>query len=874
MSLSAGTRLGAYEVIAAIGEGGMGQVYRARDTRLNRDVAIKLLPDLFATDPERLGRFAREAQLLAAFNHQNIAQIYGFEEAAARSFLVMELVEGPTLQQVLRDAGALPIDRALPMARQLASALDAAHEKGIVHRDLKPANIKVTDDGTVKVLDFGLAKALQDEAARRDPALSPAMATMTSPALTQMGIILGTAAYMSPEQARGKPVDKRADIWAFGCVLYEMLTGRQPFPGETVTDILGAIVHKEPDWTALPPALPPAVAQLLVRCLQKDLKTRLRDIGDAQLALADPQSASSSVIGLQPPPMIAGRSRAARLVMPLAIIAALAVGLAAGWMLFHTAEGPETRTVSFSWNGPGTAPVTAVAVTRAGDAVIFEADQLYVRAIADETLKPIPGTDGARNLFLSPEGRWIGFYRAGKIKKIAVNGGDALDVCDVDIDTPGAAWSTDGKIFYSPGWNAPLHAVDHNGGTPRSVSTVDTAAGELGHWWPEFLPDENFVLFTIWRAGTGINDAKIGVLDLRTGTHRALIPGSYPKYLRSGHLLFFHAGAYHLAGFDPRAQQITFEPRRVLEGAMPMDPNGTRAKPLSVSADGTIAYLAGSLFPVFQLAWANRNGRVEDLPFPPREIGTAALSPDGRRLAMARVENGSHALSVLDLARGVEEKLPIQGASFSPTWKRDGSAFAFTSMRQGHFDIAVRHLDEPGDHPLITERLDQVPFAWTRDGRQLIVQEYLADGTNVITVADVSKLSARQSIPVPTGYIHDISLSPDDQWIAFDVSADRREVMVQRFPGGGARVKVSTSGGAHVHWSPNGRQLFYRRGNELIGVTYRDDNGRFTIEKEERVLELDRFSLVGIAPDGRFLIARILSGPPRVQVVLNWRPGA
>ena len=560
MPLSAGTRLGSYEIQAMLGAGGMGEVYRARDTRLGRDVAIKLLPETFAGDPDRLGRFAREAQVLAAFNHLNIAQIYGFEEGGPDRppFLVLELVEGRTLQQLIRDDGRLSVEQALTFARQVAIALDAAHEKGIVHRDLKPANIKITEDGTVKVLDFGLAKAFQDDA----DGVSSAHSTTVSPAITQMGIILGTAAYMSPEQARGKPVDKRADIWAFGCVFYEMLTGRQPFAGETVTDILGAIVHKEPDLSVLPPALPPAVTQLLVRCLQKDLKSRLRDIGDAQTALADPQTVPVSGIG-SAVPAVSNRSRVYAIAAWL--IAGIAVGVGAGWLLFRAAADPASSRVSFSWTAPGDLSISGVAVTNTGDAVVFESDRLYVRTISDETLRPIPGTEGARNLFVSPDGRWIGFYVRGKIRKIAFSGGDPLDICDVGADTPGAAWSRDGRILFSPGWSAPLHAVDENGGAPTAVSAVDKSAREIGHWWPEFLPDGNTVLFTIWRAGSGINDARIGVLDLRTGRHRVLMPGSFARYLPSGRLLFFHAGAYHIVGFDAREVRVTSDPQRYHE---------------------------------------------------------------------------------------------------------------------------------------------------------------------------------------------------------------------------------------------------------------------------------------------------------------------
>ena len=529
--MTPGAQIGPYTIVAKLGEGGMGEVYRARDPKLKRDVAIKVLPADVANDRERLARFQREAEVLASLNHPHIAHVYGIEENA----LVMELVEGEDLSQRIA-RGPIPLDEALPIAKQIAEALEAAHEAGIVHRDLKPANVKVRPDGTVKVLDFGLAKALDQGSGTRDQgsgdlANSP---TITSPAMTMRGVILGTAAYMAPEQAKGKAVDKRADIWAFGCVLYEMLTGRAPFGGETITDVIAAVVKSDPDWSALEASTPHQIRRLLARCLTKDPRARLRDIGDARVLFEEDERVQPLAI----PP--AARSRWA-VVVPWAIaatavIAAIAVAIPS-WRT-PTARTP-VRFLEPVLN-PRIAPNPVLAPD--GSFLVYVTDSLQHRRLSEVETREMPGTKGATAPFVSPDGRWIGFYANGKLKKIAVDGREPVEVAAVSADSAGAAFASSDRILFSPGWyRSAIQSVSADGGPVTPISTLDEAAGERGHWWPNVLPDGRHVLITIWYASMGLSTAKIAVLDLETRTHRVLFAGAMARY-SSGHVLFFRAG--------------------------------------------------------------------------------------------------------------------------------------------------------------------------------------------------------------------------------------------------------------------------------------------------------------------------------------------
>jgi serine/threonine-protein kinase len=864
MRLSPGSRVGPYEVLSSLGEGGMGQVYRARDPKLGRDVAIKILPEFFLTDADRLARFEREARTLASLNHPNIAQIYEMEGSEQSHALVMELVEGEDLSTII-SRGPVPIADALPIAQQIALALEAAHDLGIVHRDLKPANVKVRADGTVKVLDFGLAKAMDPAGADSGSlANSP---TMTSPA-TAMGMILGTAAYMSPEQARGKPVDKRADVWAFGVVLFEMLTGRRAFEGNEVSDVLASVLKDSVALDTLPAETPPAIRRLLRRCLVKNRADRLDSMATARLEIADAATAGGDApdarSAIAAPPAASGRSH-----LWLALAGVLA-GLVAGWLLFRSpASNPAGEAVRFTIAVPPEMRLTAVAVS--DDTVFYEGDRLYVRRLAETDARPVPGTEGGRNLFLSHDGRWLGFFQGGKIRKVAIAGGDSLPIADVDPDSPGAAWTPRNTVLFSPGWSGPVYSVPADGGKPAAISTIDTAAGELAHWWPEPLPGGKIALITVWMAGTGINDAKLAALDLDTGKHRVLMPGAAARYLSSGHVLFFRAGGYYTVSFDPVTAQSTGEPVKVLPDALALDPLGTRIKPIAVSRAGTLVYIAGPLVPEVQLAWATAAGAIEPVPGPPRRWSDVKLSPDGRQVAVWTIEGGLSGIGIFDLARQTSQKLELAGAGFAPVWTPDGSLL-FTSMRKGHFDVDRWNAADGTARSLLEEPLDQQPVAVTHDGKRVVLIDYLADSTITFSVSGFDRVKDRTRLQLKASGTDEPRLSPDDKWLAARVmDSGRGEVIVTSFPGPGPTVHVSARGGRHPIWSAKGSTLYYQRDDDLMAATYSTAGGRFTIERETPLFKLAGHDLVGLAPDGRFLLVRNLPGQQaRLQVAVNW----
>jgi serine/threonine protein kinase len=536
MALSAGTRLGAYEVLTQIGAGGMGEVYQARDTKLGRDVAIKVLPEAFAHDPDRLSRFQREAKMLASLNHPNIATIHGLEQSGGTSYLVMELVPGETLAERIQRDGPVPIEEALAIAKQIAEALEAAHEKAIIHRDLKPANVKVTPEGKVKVLDFGLAKAYAGDRETYDPTNSPTL----SAAATMQGMILGTAAYMSPEQARGKSVDKRSDIWAFGCVVYELLTGKHAFDGEDITEILAAVVKTEPDWNHLPTTTPPTIRMLLKRCLQKDRTIRLRDAGDARIEIHEALLAPTSLGAISAPP----GTKYWRQLLPWAsgLILSVVVGVAI-WNLKAPSPQPVTRTVinlPLGQQLAGLESGPAVALSPDGTYLVYVANQggtqqLYLRAMDSLETRPIPGTEGAVNPFFSPDGQWLGFFAGQELKKVAVSGGAAITLGAVAFPR-GANWGSQAMIAFTGTTSGALQQVSEAGGTPQPLTRLDK--GEASQRWPEFLPGGKAVLFSGGASNTNWVSAQIVVQSVGTSERRNLIQGAtHPRYALPGHLV-------------------------------------------------------------------------------------------------------------------------------------------------------------------------------------------------------------------------------------------------------------------------------------------------------------------------------------------------
>ena len=619
MALVPGARLGVYEVTAQIGAGGMGEVYRARDTKLDRAVAIKILPESFAHDPERLARFEREAKTLASLNHPNIAIIHGFEESNGVQALVMELVEGPTLADRIAQ-GPIPLADALPIAKQICEALEAAHEQSIIHRDLKPANIKVRDDGTVKVLDFGLAKALEPVTQGGDAAASP---TITSPAMmTGVGVILGTAAYMSPEQAKGRTADKRSDVWAFGCVLFEMLTAARAFPGEDVSDTLAAVLRGEPDWRTLPAKTPASIRRLLRRCLEKDRKRRLSDIGDARLeideALTMPGSDASTVPATD---SRKGWRRAA-----LAAAAALIVGGTAGgsavWIATRPNQPDVVRT-TIQTSGATALAISSrasggLAITPDGSRVVYTAaDQLVVRRFDQFEPTSLTGLGSPTQPFISPDGQWVGFFDGLDLKKVAITGGPPVTVfrdSNPSGGPLGATWRADDTIVFAGSSVAGLRRVSAAGGEVEALTTLDGARGEVRHVWPQFLPGGRALLFTIFYAGRAPDDARIAVLDLETGERTVLLNGRQARYLPSGHIVYGTEGTLRAVAFDLERRAVVGSPVPVL-ASVTRNQSAGGAYEFAVAADGTLVYLTTSgVSPTTRtLVWVDREGRETPL---------------------------------------------------------------------------------------------------------------------------------------------------------------------------------------------------------------------------------------------------------------------
>ena len=694
MALSSGTRIGAYEVVALLGEGGMGQVYRARDGKLNRDVALKILPELFTADPDRLARFRREAQVLASLNHPHIAQIYGFEDSGATHALVLELVPGATLADRLA-TGPLPLAESLSVARQIADSLAAAHDAGVIHRDLKHANIKVTDDGVVKVLDFGLAKAMTPAGAVTTSA-EPSSLTMTSPAMTQMGMILGTAAYMSPEQARGKAVDRRADVWAFGCVLYEMLTGKRAFGGDEVTDVLAAVIKESPALDALPAGTPPSIRRLLRRCLEKDRARRLDSLAVARLEIDDVIAGTSDPETVAQASMRSGRGFVAGVATASLIAGALVTFVA--WQAMTPAPAvPPIRRVSLLPHAELPLEIEAnhadLALADDGSRVVFLARDarspqrertLVVRSLDTYETRSFPGLGPSpRSAFFSPDGDWLAYQSgAGRMLKVSIAGGSPVPITAFEGNLRGATWTRDGSIIFATHFiGTGLLRVSENGGATETLTTPSIQDNESDHVWPHMLPDGKHVLFTIRRSGAG-DVYDVALLSLETKTWRVLLSGgSSPRYVSSGYVLYARAGTVYAVGFDLDRLEVTTEPVQVLDGVV-TKPSG--AANFAVSRDGTLAYLPGRAPALsFNVALMDRTGRLAPVPVPSRAFRGLAASVDGRFLAAA-IETESAAdnegIWTIDVARGTSDRLTPPGVlATNPVWHPEGQAIAYWS---------------------------------------------------------------------------------------------------------------------------------------------------------------------------------------------------
>jgi len=887
MPLEPGRTVGHYRIIAAIGAGGMGEVYRATDTRLGRDIAIKVLPAHVIEDAERLARFRREAHLLASLNHPNIAAIYGFEEAEGKPFLALELVDGEDLAGRLAK-GPIRLDEAMEIARQIAEGLEEAHEKGIVHRDLKPANVKVTPEGKVKILDFGLAKACEgagpEHGTADDLSQSP---TLTRHAGTQVGVILGTAAYMSPEQARGKAVDRRADIWAFGVVLYEMLTGKRLFGGETVSDVIAAVLTRNADLSVLPADTRPALRRLLARCLERDPKRRLRDVGEARFILQESLSGTPDT-DVPKAPAQAPQRHGSRPVWRAAAAAAillltLAAGLVLGgrWGSDRTAPVPAPP-IRFSLDPPPEVDqIWAPALSADGSFVVYEGHvrgkpSLLVHHFAEFAPRPLKGTEGARGPFLSPDGRWVAFVQGSSLKKTAISGGDVLTICEIPARSfPGAVWRPDGTILFPLSWLTGLWTVSAEGGEPQPLTEPDRERGEKGHWWPKLLPDGRSALFTVWRARTGMNDSVVALIDLGSRRYRTLFPGADARFLPPDQIVYYHAGAYHAVPFDVATLEVSGDAVPVLDETADLDPAGDQDLPLAVADSGTLVYTTTQIVPESRLAWVAPGQGPVFLPFPTRRYVGMDLSPDGRTLAAAILEAGRYEIRLLDLQRGTEQLLDLTGSNWTPRWDPQGSGIVFQSMRKGDFDIY--RIDAGGggrEEPVVIGEQDEVPYAWSRDGRQLIFSKSEPEGSDQIWALTIGGDAEPQV--VVSGSIRAADLSGDGHWLAYASNrSGRSEIYVQPFPGPGATTRISLEGGSSPRWSNDGTELFFVRDDSVLALSFRIDGGRFVPRSERVVLEAPMAALSDpvISPDGRRFLVRLRLAdpePPRLRVVFNW----
>jgi eukaryotic-like serine/threonine-protein kinase len=901
MGLATGDRIGAYDVVAPLGAGGMGEVYRARDAKLGRDVAIKVLPDAVALDPDRVDRFNREARTLAALNHPHIAAIYGVENAGGRAALVLELVEGPTLADRIA-AGPIPVDEALPLARQIADAVGAAHDHGIIHRDLKPANIKVRPDGTVKVLDFGLARAADPPAASSTLSLSP---TLTSPR-TEPGVILGTAAYMAPEQARGRAVDKRADVWAFGCVLFEMVSGRRAFEGDDAAEILAAIVRGEPDWAALPPDTPPPIHRLLRRCLTKDPAARLRDLHSAMLDIDDARlgpgvAPRADGVSIKPG---SGRTRA-RLVIAVivALLAGIAVG-AAAWRRATSTAPSLPPTVRFSITpadqevivrSPQSMAISDDAVwiayvaTRAG--IAGGPGQLMLRAADQVDARPVAGAERALSPFFSPDSRWLGYFEGPReLRKVSIAGGPSTPITGlVGAVGRGASWGPDGRIVFATSDTATgLLSVSTDGGEPVVLTTPQASTGERDHVMPTFLPDGHAVLFTIL-GFEGIDQAQVAVLDLRNRHQKTLIRGgSNAAYLSSGHLVYAAAGALHLVRFDADRLEVLGSPITTTERVAMSEPTGAA---FAASSAGGLLYVPGGTGTAAlagrTLVWVDRLGHEEPLTAPPRAYYAARLSPDGARLALD-IRDEQNDIWTWDVARRTLTRLTFgSAADIFPAWTADSRRLLYSSARQGAQNVYVQSADGGGPEQRITTTSNaQFASAISADGTVALLTELRSttgsdvmllplDGTGRVTALVQTRFNERNA-----------DLSPDGRWLAYqsDESGGRDEIYVRPFPDiNGGRWQISTNGGSKPVWSRSGGELFYLDREGLLTSVSIQATATFHADTPRRLLQMRYASAAvnqreyDVTADGRRFLF-IKNPPPTADassqhslvIVLNW----
>jgi serine/threonine-protein kinase len=877
VALAPGTRLGPYEIGALIGAGGMGEVYRATDTNLKRAVAIKVLPDALVADAERLARFQREAEVLASLNHPHIAQIHGLEKGADRIGLVMELVEGPTLADlILRRAGSsdppLPISDALTIAQQIAQALEAAHEQGIIHRDLKPANVKVREDGTVKVLDFGLAKMVgppeggpyvhggpyaQDVGAgfSRPMTLSP---TITTPAMTQVGLILGTAAYMSPEQAKGRPADKRSDVWAFGCVLYEMLTSRRAFDGEDIVDTLGAVARLDPDWTLLPTTTPSIVRALLRKCLEKDRSKRIANMSAVLFAMRDLPSLAES------PPRVEHAQPLWKRALPIAIGAVL-VAAAAGALAWTLKPAPPQQVTRSRFLLPDATFFAAnfrhlVAMSPDGTQMVYVANRrLHVRPLSELDARAIQGTE-ATNLTLqatapvfSPDSRSIAYWENGTIKRIAVSGGAPVPLTQSDA-VLGMSWGEDGIVYGLD--TGGIMRVLASGGPAEQLVRVEKSETAA---YPQILPGGRAVLFTLAAAGQGGQErwdrARIVAQDLESGMRTVLVEGgSHGRYVPTGHLLYALGPSLFAVPFDPGRMQVTGGAVPVVHGVRRSlgVTTGTGMAQYGVSNTGTLMFVPGPTslsLSEHEIVRFDRKGGTEKLKLPPRAFGSIRTSPDGQRLAFD-VDDGKEAnVWIYDMAGNTAPfRLTYGGSNRHPIWSADGVFVVFQSNREGDFGIYRQRADGSATAERLTKAdkgVAHIPESWRPRDDRFSFSVVQGRDASLWTFSIQEKMASRFGDAQSMAPFNSV-FSLDGRWVAYTLRGQGANIWVEPFPATGAKRQITTENGHHPMWLPDGRLSYRVSTGDQVAMTV-DTGAGFVVGNPEPALTR---GLPGIATTG------------------------